>query len=67
MINFDWRKRAKLVEMDYCFYNEDPVRPELDNKFRKDLGRKIFGLKLGKDIDLRYKQGHFNKNCWRRQ
>ena len=50
MINFDWLKRAKLVEMDYCFYKEDPVRPELDNKFRKDLGRKIFGLKLGKDI-----------------
>ena len=49
MINFNWLKRAKLVEMDYCFYKDDPVRPELDNKFRKDLGRKIFGLKLGKE------------------
>jgi hypothetical protein len=48
MINFDWLKRVKLVEMDYCYFKEDPVRPELDNKFRKDWGRKIYGLKLGK-------------------
>ena len=46
---FDWLKKVELVEMRYCFYKEDPVRPELDNKFRKDLGRKIFGLKLGKE------------------
>ena len=46
---FDWLKKVELVEMKYCFYKEDPVRPELDNKFRKDLGRKIFGLKLGKE------------------
>jgi len=47
---FDWLKKAELIEMDYCYYKQDPVRPELDNKFRKDWGRKIFGLKDGKDI-----------------
>ena len=50
MRTFDWLKKTELVEMKYCFYNEDPVRPELDNKFRTSLGRKIFGLKLGKDV-----------------
>ena len=47
---FDWLKKVELVEMRYCFYKEDPVRPELDNKFRTSRGRKIFGLKYGKDI-----------------
>ena len=47
---FDWLKKTKLIEMDYCYFKDDPVRPELDNKFRKDWGRKIFGLKLGEDI-----------------
>ena len=47
---FDWLRKVELVEMEYCFYKEDPVRPELDNKFRTSLGRKIFGLKHGKDI-----------------
>ena len=47
---FDWLKKVELVELKYCFFKEDPVRPELDNKFRTSLGRKIFGLKLGKDV-----------------
>ena len=47
---FEWIKGAKLVELKECNTIEDPVRPELDNKFRKDWGRKIFGLKDGKDI-----------------
>ncbi len=49
-LTFDWLKKVELVEMKYCHFKEDPVRPELDNKFRKDWGRKIYGLKLGKDI-----------------
>ena len=36
--------------MKYCHFKEDPIRPELDNKFRTSRGRKIFGLKYGKDI-----------------
>ena len=47
---FDWLKKVELVELKYCFFKEDPVRPELDNKFRTDKGRKIFGLKFGKDV-----------------
>ena len=47
---FDWLKKVELVELKYCLFKEDPVRPELDNKFRTALGRKIFGLKHGKDI-----------------
>ena len=47
---FDWLKKVELVEMKYCHFKDDPVRPELDNKFRTDKGRKIFGLQFGKDI-----------------
>ena len=47
---FNWLKRAKLVEMKYCSYQDDPVWPKLDNKFRTSLGRKIFGLNDGKNI-----------------
>jgi hypothetical protein len=42
---FDWIKGAKLVELKECNTNEDPVRPELDNVFRRSYGRKIFGVK----------------------
>ena len=31
---FDWIKGAQLVELQTCNVNEDPVRPELDIKFR---------------------------------
>ena len=48
-LTFDWLKKVELVEMKYCHFKEDPVRPELDNKFRKDWGRKIYGLKLGNE------------------
>ena len=42
---FDWIKGAELVELNECNTNEDPVRPELDNVFRRSYGRKIFGVK----------------------
>ena len=38
---FGWVKGAKLVELKECNPEEDPVRPELDNKFRTGYGRKI--------------------------
>ena len=41
---FGWVKGAKLVELKDCNPEEDPVRPELDNKFRTGYGRKIFGV-----------------------
>ena len=37
---FDWIKGAEIVELKKCNTSEDPVRPELDNKFRTSYGRK---------------------------
>ena len=42
---FEWIKGAELVELKKCNTDEDPVRPELDNVFRRSYGRKIFGVK----------------------
>ena len=47
---FDWIKGAELVELKECNINEDPVRPELDNIFRRSYGRKIFGVQYGGEI-----------------
>ena len=47
---FDWIKGAELVELDNCDINEDPIRPDLDVKFRTSYGRKIFGVKYKKEI-----------------
>ena len=43
-------KGAKLVELKECNPEEDPVRPELDNKFRTGYGRKIFGVEYQGEI-----------------
>ena len=37
--------KHQLVELPYIDVKEDPVRPELDLKFRQTYGRKILGLK----------------------
>ena len=47
---FDWIKGAELVELKECKIEEDPVRPELDNIFRRSYGRKIFGVKYKNEI-----------------
>ena len=47
---FDWIKGAELVELRSCNIKEDPVRPELDNKFRTSYGRKIYGVKYRKEL-----------------
>ncbi len=47
---FDWIKGAELIELKTCDTNEDPVRPELDVKFRTEYGRKIYGVKYQKEI-----------------
>ena len=47
---FGWVKGAKLVELNECNTDEDPVRPELDNKFRTGYGRKIFGVEYKGEI-----------------
>ena len=47
---FDWVKGAELTELNKCNTKEDPVRPELDNVFRRSYGRKIFGVKYKGEI-----------------
>ena len=47
---FDWIKGAELIELKECDTSEDPVRPELDNIFRRSYGRKIFGVKYKDEI-----------------
>ena len=47
---FNWIKGAELVELKKCNTDEDPVRPELDNVFRRSYGRKIYGVKYGGEI-----------------
>ena len=47
---FDWIKGAELVELKECNIEEDPVRPELDNVFRRSYGRKIYGVKYKSEI-----------------
>ena len=47
---FEWVKGAELVELEKCNISEDPVRPELDNIFRTNYGRKIFGVKFKDEI-----------------
>ena len=47
---FDWIKGAELVELKECNIQEDPVRPELDNVFRRSYGRKIYGVKYMGEI-----------------
>ena len=47
---FDWIKGAELVELKECNTNEDPVRPELDNAFRTNYGRKIYGVRYKNEI-----------------
>ena len=47
---FNWVKGAKLVELKECNIKEDPVRPELDNKFRTGYGRKIYGVEYKGEI-----------------
>ena len=47
---FDWIKGAELIELDSCNVKEDPIRPELDVKFRTSFGRRIYGVKYKKEI-----------------
>jgi predicted CoA-binding protein len=48
--DFEWLKKTELVELHEVDISKDPVRPELDLKFRTSYGRKIYGLKHGEDI-----------------
>ena len=47
---FDWIKGAELIELKSCNIKEDPIRPELNNDFRTNFGRKIYGVKYKNEI-----------------
>ena len=47
---FEWINTSKLKELDYVDVKDDPVRPELSLEWRKQLGRKIYGLYDGKEL-----------------
>ena len=47
---FNWIKGAELIELKKCNTDEDPVRPELDNIFRRSYGRRIYGVKYAGEI-----------------
>ena len=47
---FEWVKGAELIELKQCNTKEDPVRPELDNIFRRSYGRKIYGVEYQEEI-----------------
>ena len=48
---FSWIKKSELVELNKINPLDDPVRPELDNKFRTSNGKKMFGLKYNNEIE----------------
>ena len=48
---FNWLSKTELVELDTVDIFEDPIRPELDLKFRTSYGRKIYGLKSSNNIE----------------
>ena len=46
---FNKKPKYQLVELFNINCSEDPVRPELDNVFRRSYGRKIYGVRyMGK-------------------
>ncbi len=47
---FEWVKGAEIISLKSCNTYEDPVRPELNNEFRRSYGRKIFGVKYKGEI-----------------
>ena len=46
-LNFDWLKKAKLVELKDIDISSDPVRPDLPISWRINHGRKMFVLYYG--------------------
>ena len=51
LTDFSWIKTSKFVELDKIDVTEDPVRPELDVKWRTSHNRKIYGLESNNQIE----------------
>ena len=48
---FNWVRKSELVELNEVNPEDDPIRPDLTNKFRTSQGRKIFGLKYKEEVE----------------
>ena len=46
----DWLKKSELVELKDIDINKDPIRPDVSLEWRKQYGRKIYGLKFDNEI-----------------
>ena len=51
IIDFSWLKKTTFVELKDIDVSQDPVRPELDIKWRTSFQRKIFGLQCDEMIE----------------
>ena len=51
LADFSWIKTSKFIELDNIDVAEDPVRPELDVKWRTSHDRKIYGLEYNNQIE----------------
>lgn len=47
---FDWLKKSELVQLTDIDITKDPIRPDVSVEWRKQYGRKIYGLKFDNEI-----------------
>lgn len=51
LIDFTWIRKTKFIQLDTIDVSEDPVRPELDVKWRTSFNRKIYGLEYNSKVE----------------
>ena len=51
LIDFTWIRKTKFIQLDTIDVSEDPVRPELDVKWRTSFNRKIYGLEYNGNVE----------------
>ena len=51
LIDFTWIRKTKFIQLDTIDVSEDPVRPELDVKWRTSFNRQIYGLEYNGKVE----------------
>ena len=51
LIDFTWIRKTKFIQLDTIDVSEDPIRPELDVKWRTSFNRKIYGLEYNSKVE----------------
>lgn len=51
IIDFSWLKKTTFIELKDIDVSQDPVRPELNLKWRTSYNRRIFGLQCNEAIE----------------